>query len=177
MRYCKLTPPIFLETRVTKPLEKGSMTTFKRQIAWSPEGVFLCITHAYEHPKNVAYVVERSKWHESENAVRFVGHPKPVSLASFSPAIYQSRKPGQRLSTVCAIGCNGRYLTLWSPGRNRALAVFRNLFDEKLLDLAWSRDGYNLMACSMDGKVACLRFEEFDRIPEVRAFATEKTSI
>lgn len=46
-----------IETEISDPVKGGTATTFKRQISWSPEGLFLCISHAYEHPKNVAYVI------------------------------------------------------------------------------------------------------------------------
>jgi protein HIRA/HIR1 len=38
--------------------------------------------------------------------------------------------------------------------------VIRDLFTESILDLSWSHDGYVLLACSGDGTVACLQFNE-----------------
>jgi len=158
------------EARIEGPFEQSSGTTMRRQLSWSPDGVFLCVSHAFDEPKHVGYVIERNKWNDNDGSVRLVGHSAPISTCSFSPTLYsQQDKKGKKkvISTVCAIACEKGTLSLWSPGRNRPVVVCRNIFKQQLLDMSWSEDGRELFLCSMDGGVASIRCHDFDTHPNV----------
>lgn len=94
-----------------------------------------------------------------EQECDFVGHNSPVVCCSFSPSTY-SRKPtssGSRGETAyfcCALGGQDCHVSVWVTSKAKPLVVVRDLFDQDVLDLAWTPDGYHLLACSMDGTLA-----------------------
>jgi len=155
------------EAKLQEPFLKSKENTpRRRQISWSPDGAFVCVSHAYEPPKHVAYVIERNQWNDSATAVRLVGHTAPVSLVSFSPAIYERQQDIR--STVVAIACQKGTLSLWSPGRNRPLVICKGLFAaSQISDIQWSPDGSKLFLCSIDGNVVCIKCDHFRDHPSV----------
>lgn len=60
----------------------------------------------------------------------------------------------------CAIGSRDRSMSIWLTALKRPLVVVHDLFQNSVLDLSWSRSGYQLMACSWDGSVAYIEFTE-----------------
>ena len=60
----------------------------------------------------------------------------------------------------CAIGSRDRAVSIWLTALKRPLVVIHELFQNSVLDLSWSRSGYQLMACSWDGSVAYIEFKE-----------------
>jgi len=153
------------EAKITEPFNKSLPTTMRRQLSWSPDGCFLVVSHAYDEPRHVGYVIERNKWWDSESAVRLVGHQKPICVCSFSPTLYSSKPKSN--SAVVAIACERATLTLWTPGRSRPLVICKNLFKQQVLDMSWSLDGLRLVICSMDGGVASITCESFKENPNV----------
>ena len=80
----------------------------------------------------------------------------------FNPVLF--KVPGtDKLVAICAVGSQDRGVSIWFTGTDRARIAATNLFTRGVLDLAWSRDGYHLLACSYDGSVQVLSFtpEEF----------------
>ncbi|GBG27463.1 Protein HIRA [Hondaea fermentalgiana] len=145
-----------LEAKVKGPFPESESQEMRQFLSWSPDGVFLSMSHAYDEPRNVGYVIERNKWKDQEGSVRLVGHSAPITVCAFSPCIY-SHGPRSPKSTICAIACERSVLTLWTPGHNRPLLILRKLFERKVQDLSWSGDGSTLVLCSSGGEVACLQ--------------------
>lgn len=93
----------------------------------------------------------------------FVGHRKAVTCVRFHNSILKRQAPKtNKLQQYCclAIGSRDRCLSVWMTALQRPLLVIRDLFVDSILDLSWSHDGYILLACSGDGTVACLQFNE-----------------
>ena len=61
---------------------------------------------------------------------------------------------------MVALGSRDRSFSVWSTNLRRPLFVVTDAFDQSVLDLAWSRDGRVLIACSMDGTVAAVVLKE-----------------
>ena len=59
-----------------------------------------------------------------------------------------------------AIGSRDRSLSVWLTSLKRPLFVIHDVFESSILDLAWSKDGMVLLACSMDGSVAAVVLNE-----------------
>lgn len=154
-----------MEARVQEPFIKSSCTTMRRQLDWSPDGVYLCVSHAFDEPKHVAFVIERNNWQDHATAVRLVGHSAPVCVTAFSPAMYQAPSSGGKKgenATIVAIADDKATLTIWSPGRNRPIVVCKNMFKQTVLDMSWTADGRSLLVCSMDGNFSVLDCSDFD---------------
>ena len=49
---------------------------------------------------------------------------------------------------------------MWLTSLKRPLFVIHDVFESSILDLAWSKDGMVLLACSMDGSVAAVVLNE-----------------
>ena len=114
----------------------------------------------------------------------FVGHTDPVACAAFNPRIFRhattaaaaggdaSNGPSHGASgtayTCCALGGQDAILSIWVTASPKALVVVRQVFEQDVLDVAWTPDGYSLLACSMDGSIAVIRLSPL----EVRARPT-----
>ena len=81
-----------------------------------------------------------------------------LDTSSQLPAFYP-------IYTVCAVGSLDNSISVWVTSSADVLARFELFFTQAVVDLAWSSDGYSLLACSHDGSVAFFRFteEEFGR--------------
>ena len=58
------------------------------------------------------------------------------------------------------MGSRDRSFSVWTTNLKRPLFVVNDVFDQSVLDLAWSHDGQVLLACSMDGSVAAVILSE-----------------
>lgn len=138
----------------------------------SPDGQFLCAPHAYKKPAHIAAVLRRptgvdtSAWTPE---VDFVGHKSPVVVAAFSPRIFTRSDvdgtgpaAGRAAYCVCALGGQDCVVSVWLTCKAKAACVVHGLFTEDVLDLSWASDGATLLACSMDGSVACVRLEQHE---------------
>lgn len=75
--------------------------------------------------------------------------------------MYKISKKEKKNKFFCvAIGSRDRALSVWLIDRKRPLFVMHDLFDDSILDLSWSQDGYKLLTCSWDGTVAFFEFTE-----------------
>ena len=148
--------------RVEEPFQRSSLKTLFRRLHWSPDGQFLCCPHAFKKPVNIAVVLRRplegTDWQQECD---FVGHDSPVACCAFSPATYTRERAGadggSRLSSAyfcCALGGQDCHLSIWLTSKAKPLIVVRDLFEQDVLDLSWTPDGYHLLACSMDGTLA-----------------------
>ena len=82
----------------------------------------------------------------------FVGHRKAIEVVCFNPHLFTK---GEEVNHGCiAVGSRDRSLSIWLTSLKRPLVVVHELFKDSILDLAWSKDGYTLMACSLDSSCA-----------------------
>lgn len=135
-------------------------TTHILRLSWSPDGQYLVSAHAINGGGPTAQIIERDGWKCDKD---FVGHRKAVTCVRFHNSILKRQAPkSNKLQQYCclAIGSRDRCLSVWMTALQRPLLVIRDLFEDSILDLSWSHDGYVLLACSGDGTVACLQFNE-----------------
>ena len=148
--------------RVEAPFQRSTGKTLFRRLTWSPDGQFLCCPHAFKKPANIGVVLRRptgtagnDEWAEECD---FVGHNAPVGVCAFNQAIFRrDDKPDPYC--CCAVGGQDCLISVWLTSRPKPLVVVKDIFEQDVLDLAWTPDGYCLLACSMDGTLATARFE------------------
>jgi protein HIRA/HIR1 len=149
-----------IQNTITEPFEECGGTTHILRLSWSPDGQYLVSAHAMNGGGPTAQIIERDGWKCDKD---FVGHRKAVTCVRFHNSILkrQAPKTNKPQQYCClAIGSRDRCLSVWMTALQRPLLVIRDLFTESILDLSWSHDGYVLLACSGDGTVACLQFNE-----------------
>lgn len=61
--------------------------------------------------------------------------------------------------SIIALGSQDARLTVWRVDRDRPIVVANRVFKHTVVDLAWTPDGYHLIACSMDGTLAAFHFD------------------
>lgn len=107
-----------------------------------------------------AQIIERDGWKCDKD---FVGHRKAVTCVRFHNSILKRMTPKTNKSQqycCLAVGARDKSLSVWLTALQRPLVVIYDLFQDSILDLSWSHNGYLLLACSSDGHVACLQFSE-----------------
>lgn len=80
-----------------------------------------------------------------------------VVKACFNPHIV---KKGENAATCTALGSQDSRLTVWMSSAKRPFVIGSKLFNQSVVDMAWTPDGYCLLACSTDGTVAVLHFDK-----------------
>ncbi|CAG4912875.1 unnamed protein product [Colias eurytheme] len=140
------------EKVITDPFEECGGTTHILRLSWSPDGQYVLSAHAMNGGGPTAQVVEREGWRCDKD---FVGHRKAVTCARFNSNIFV--KEGKKCCCA-AVGSRDRALSIWLTSLKRPLVVVHELFSDSVLDMSWSSDGLNLLACSSDGTVACIQF-------------------
>ncbi|XP_076271672.1 histone cell cycle regulator-like protein isoform X2 [Rhynchophorus ferrugineus] len=146
---------------VTDPFQECSATTHVLRCSWSPDGQYLVSAHAMNGGGPTAQIIEREGWRQDKD---FVGHRKAVTSVRFNSNIFKKpcpdnpKKPTQYC--CCAIGSRDRSISVWLTSLKRPLVVIKDLFDDSVLDISWSSSGNFLLACSWDGTVACVTFEQ-----------------
>ena len=91
----------------------------------------------------------------------FVGHRKAIEVVQFNPHLFEKEGGGGGRADnhgCLAIGSRDRSLSIWLTSFKRPLVVLHDLFNNSILDISWSKDGYQLMAASLDGSVAFISF-------------------
>lgn len=140
------------EATVLSPFQNCGGTTQMLRLAWSPDGRYLVSAHALNNDGPVAKIIDRSEW---SSGMDFVGHRKAVEVVRFNPRLFCSDSGNQG---CLAIGSRDRSLSIWLTNLRRPLVVTHDLFDNSILDISWSKSGYELMVCSLDGSVAFISF-------------------
>lgn len=140
------------ESVITDPFEECGGTTHVLRLSWSPDGQYVVSAHAMNGGGPTAQIVERDGWRCDKD---FVGHRKAVTCVRFSSNILS--REGKKYCCA-AMGSRDRTLSIWLTSLKRPLVVVHELFTDSVLDLSWSSDGLNLLACSWDGSVACIQF-------------------
>eukprot|EP01083_Nonionella_stella_P306121 1070816_1 len=122
--------------------------------SWSPDGEhLLCSFGVTKDNIFISPVYHRLNF---ENEHSFVGHSKPTTVSKWNPRIYQSADAATFF--VAAISSMDRKLSMWCSNSKTPLIVFSDIGKEAILDLAWSRTGDVLMACTHDGNVIAFVF-------------------
>ncbi|KAK9878470.1 hypothetical protein WA026_022112 [Henosepilachna vigintioctopunctata] len=150
------------ETVVTDPFIDCSATTHVLRLSWSPDGQYLVSAHAMNGGGPTAQIIERDGWRHDKD---FVGHRKAVTCVRFNNNIFKKvcvGSPKTQQHCCCAIGSRDRSVSVWLTSLKRPLVVIKDLFDDSVLDISWSSSGSFLLACSWDGSVACITFEEIE---------------
>lgn len=145
------------EKKVTEPFKQCGGTTHVLRLSWSPDGRYLISAHALNNDGPTAQIIERGGgW---RTAMDFVGHRKAVEVVSFNPQLFLQHGHQENHGCV-AIGSRDRTLSVWLTNLKRPLVVTHDLFQDSILDISWSRDGYELLVCSTDGTIAYISFTE-----------------
>merc|ERR1719483_706116 len=146
---------------VSEPFEEcGGTPTHVLRLDWSPDGQYLVSAHAMNGGGPTAQILERDGWKFEKD---FVGHRKAVTCVRFNDNIFEKYLDdvGKKAQYVClAIGSRDRSLSVWLTSLKRPLFVIHDVFESSILDLAWSKDGLVLLACSMDGSIAAVVLNE-----------------
>lgn len=148
------------DTIVTTPFKDCGGNTAVLRHSWSPDGQYLVSAHAMNNTGPVAKVIERDGWTYDKD---YVGHRKAINCVRFSSSIME-RKVGKKTNhmCLCAVGSRDSNVSVWLTGLTRPVVVLEHLFQGPVLDLSWSKNGLNLYACSFDGTIAILIFDQSD---------------
>ncbi|XP_030245750.1 protein HIRA homolog isoform X2 [Drosophila navojoa] len=166
-------------TTITEPFQECGGTTHILRLSWSPDGQYLVSAHAMNGGGPTAQIVEREGWKCDKD---FVGHRKAVTCVRFHNSILTRYMAGDSPSKamqycVLAVGSRDRSLSVWMTALQRPMIVIHELFNDSVLDLSWGPQQCLLMACSGDGTIACLQFNEEElgtRVSEVEKKAIFK---
>ncbi len=89
----------------------------------------------------------------------FVGHRKAIEVVRFNPHLFVKSGSKSKENHGClALGSKDRSLSIWLTNHKRPLVVVHDLFKDSILDLSWSKGGYELLICSTDGSMAYVSF-------------------
>lgn len=148
------------DTVVTTPFNDCGGNTAVLRHSWSPDGQYLVSAHAMNNTGPVAKIIERDGWTYEKD---YVGHRKAINCVRFSSSIME-RKVGKKKHhmCLCAVGARDSNVSVWLTGLTRPVVVLESIFQGPVLDLSWSKNGLNLYACSFDGSVAILMFDQND---------------
>ena len=175
---------------ITEPYKQSVGATFSMRLCWSPDGKAVTTCNAYKKPSHTASVLERGEW---DSKFDFVGHKGPVVAVRFSPGLFKKESSNNsmtttmtatdnnnnnnnkpKLHTVVACGSQDTKLTIWATNRPKPVCVIKSCFEQSVVDLSWTPDGYSLLACSTDGTVAVFTFEEAEIGCRVSELETEQ---
>lgn len=144
-------------TQITKPFARAFVTsTFSLRLHWSPEGTSLACVNSFQSPCHVCPLIQRGTWLAGKQSL--VGHTQAIVVARFNPKLFY--KNTEEVTTCIAVGSQDSKLTVWLLHKERPIFIATKFFDRSVNDLAWTPDGYTLVASSMDGTVAQFSFDE-----------------
>ncbi|OZJ03631.1 hypothetical protein BZG36_03720 [Bifiguratus adelaidae] len=166
-----------LEASVEEPFTLAPATTLFRRLSWSPDGARIVAANAVKSEATIAAIVDRDEW---KTDVSLVGHDMPIECTAFNPQLfYFLRKDNDQtpiasdaehgeLGLLVALGSQDRSISIWNNQFARPLCVATDLFDNNIYDISWGPDGRWLVACSQDGTIAFLQFEDEIKEPAGR---------
>ncbi|KAH8304640.1 hypothetical protein KR018_005858, partial [Drosophila ironensis] len=147
-----------LSHKITEPFEECGGTTHILRLSWSPDGQYLVSAHAMNSGVPTAQIIEREGWRCDKD---FVGHRKAVTCVRFHNSILLRSPENNTIQYCClAVGSRDRSLSVWMTNLQRPMFVIHELFQDSVLDLSWGRKECLLLACSGDGTIACLQFDD-----------------
>ncbi|KAI2799566.1 hypothetical protein RDWZM_007578 [Blomia tropicalis] len=149
------------ETVITQPFEQCGGTTHVLRLSWSPDGQFLVSAQAMNNCGSVAKIIERQDWSSEKD---FAGHRKAIPCVRCNPNLFKKKDENKDSKSInqciVALGSRDRSISIWATAIPRPVLVLSDIFQNSVLDMSWSKNGYQLMACSNDGTVAYLEFSE-----------------
>lgn len=157
-----------LETTISAPFRSSPLTTYFRRCSWSPDGNHIAAANAVNGPVSSVAIIERTRW---DSEINLIGHEGPTEVCMFSPRLFYTSPPttdnvnGQgsgNLVTVIASAGQDRTLSIWNTNTSRPLVILQDLASKSISDLSWSPDGQTLFACSLDGGIISVKFDQGD---------------
>eukprot|EP00898_Chlorokybus_atmophyticus_P000368 jgi/Chlat1/1331/Chrsp118S01752 len=150
--------------RITGPFDNTVSAAFFRRLSWFPNGQILATTHAYDEPSHTSALIERTHFTKTYD---FVGHRAPVVAVRANPCLFRppadepNHNDRDASGPFCcvALGSQDCKVTVWSTFRPRPVVILKDLFKRSVLDVAWTPDGYTMVAVSMDGTLGAATFE------------------
>lgn len=159
-----------LETTISAPFRSSPLTTYFRRCSWSPDGNHIAAANAVNGPVSSVAIIERTRW---DSEINLIGHEGPTEVCMFSPRLFYTEPPEVEdgvptsqgtgnLVTVIASAGQDRTLSIWNTNTSRPLVILQDLASKSISDLAWSPDGQTLFACSLDGGIVSVKFDQGD---------------
>ncbi|XP_003388580.1 PREDICTED: protein HIRA-like [Amphimedon queenslandica] len=142
------------EVKISEPFHNCGGTTHVLRLSWSPDGRFIVSAHSLNNDGPSSRIIDRTTWNTEMD---FVGHRKAIEVVQFNPHLFEREKGGDSHGCL-AIGSRDRSLSVWLTSYKRPLVVVHDLFNNSIMDISWSKDGYQLMTASLDGSVAFISF-------------------
>ncbi|KAK2590438.1 HIR complex subunit [Conoideocrella luteorostrata] len=155
-----------LETVISAPFKSSPLTTYFRRCSWSPDGNHIAAANAVNGPVSSVAIIERTRW---DSEINLIGHEAPTEVCMFSPRLFHTVKPDDnaatdgdpgQLVTVIASAGQDKTLSIWNTNTSRPVVVLQDLAGKSISDLSWNPDGQTLFACSLDGGVVVVKFDE-----------------
>ncbi|KAK6192871.1 hypothetical protein SNE40_004268 [Patella caerulea] len=147
------------ESVISEPFKECGGTTHVLRLDWSPDGHYIVSAHAMNNSGPTAQIIEREGW---KVTLDFVGHRKAITVVRFNPNIFEKRikkdSDKSQQYSCCAIGSKDRSISIWLTALKRPLVVTHDLFESSIMDISWSKSGFELICCSIDGTVAYIDF-------------------
>lgn len=156
-----------LETTISAPFRSSPLTTYFRRCSWSPDGNHIAAANAVNGPVSSVAIIERTRW---DSEINLIGHEGPTEVCMFSPRLFYTSPPADNadgqgsgnLVTVIASAGQDRTLSIWNTNTSRPLVILQDLASKSISDLSWSPDGQTLFACSLDGGIISVKFDQGD---------------
>ena len=156
-----------IEKTITAPFSASPLTTYFRRCSWSPDGNHIAAANAVNGPVSSVAIINRGTW---DGDIHLIGHEGPVEVCAFSPRLFSKQAPSkaaqdgkgqgaQHFVTVIACAGQDKALSVWITSHARPLVITQDLAVKSISDLAWSPDGKNLFATSLDGTIIAVVFE------------------
>lgn len=140
-------------TSTKKPFKGVQIESFFGRMEWSPDGKYIACGLGFLDRQDAVSLL-------SSNLTRFytlVGHSAPVETVAFNPLVWE--KNGA-VSYVLATGSQDRSIALWDSNSSKPVILLKEIADQPIMDLRWSKDGEMLFGCSYDGTVFYLIVEK-----------------
>ncbi|KAF8459086.1 putative histone transcription regulator Hir1 [Terfezia claveryi] len=155
-----------LEKSIIAPFQTSPLTTYFRRCSWSPDGAHIAAANATNGPVSSVAIINRGSW---DSEINLIGHEGPVEVCAFAPRMFSKEPvpaagPVDTSCLVTVIACAGqdKALSVWNTSHPRPLVITQDLATKTISDLAWSPDGKNLFATSLDGGIVAIMFDDGD---------------
>mmetsp|Transcript_3647 Transcript_3647/g.10485 ORF Transcript_3647/g.10485 Transcript_3647/m.10485 type:complete len:952 (-) Transcript_3647:137-2992(-) len=154
-------------SRIDDCYSKGTCSTFSLRLCWSRDGGILFTPNVHEPPCQCAAAIARGKW---SSDYKLVGHKAPVVVCATNPKFFMQKpaasENGSKASAevsashCIALGSQDKQLSVWKTTQAQPVMIMKSMFDAAVNDLAWTPDGYTLVAASIDGSIAVFTMDE-----------------
>ncbi|KZZ97351.1 TUP1-like enhancer of split [Moelleriella libera RCEF 2490] len=154
------------ETTISSPFKSSPLTTYFRRCSWSPDGNHIAAANAVNGPVSSVAIIERTRW---DSEINLIGHEAPTEVCMFSPRLFHTVKPDDKatpngeagqLVTVIASAGQDKTLSIWNTNTSRPVVILQDLSSKSISDLSWTPDGQTIFACSLDGAIVVVKFDE-----------------